>query len=193
MDKKRQPWEWVVLFVALVALIVLAVSCNTPAKIARQNEKAYQRVITDSAMFKRLYNAGRRIYEVPCTNDTIIGDTEVLILSDTAVLPGTTDTIIRPDTIRITVTKTNRVTEYITDNRATHELQDSLHAARVREASFRGQLLEKDRQLAESRAEAAQWKKKADIRLVLLLAAIAVAVVVGIKSAIPSIKKLIGK
>lgn len=161
---KRKIPSIVYFIVAAVYFILLAwlMSCNTPKKLAKKKEQAYQTVLTDSAMFKSIGDKYRKIN--PCINDTIIGETEVLILSDTVTLPGSTDTLIRPDTVRITNTKTNTVTKYIVDNKAIQELQDSLHAANVREASFKGQLLEKIDQLDKSKAETSVWKKEAKKR-----------------------------
>lgn len=144
--------------VAAVYFILLAwlMSCNTPKKLAKKKEQAYQTILTDSAMFRSIGDKWRKIN--PCISDTIIGETEVLILSDTTVLPGSTDTIVKPDTVKITNTKTNTVTKYIVDNKAIQELQDSLHAANVREAKKDGQIiqLEKDKQELEKRAVLAE-------------------------------------
>lgn len=186
----RQPWEWVVLFVAIAAAIVIAVSCNPISKIARKNEKAYQTVINDSTLHRKawyLYNKN----VPPCTNDTIIGETQVLILSDTQYV-GNTDTLKIADTIRITTTKTNTVTKYVVDNRAIHELQDSFHAAQVREAQLRGIILQlkSDKAEQEKRVVLAEKKQRQAWWVVYIL--IGLFILTHAWRSIPSIRKAIG-
>jgi len=145
-------------FILLVAFLLYG--CSSAAKMAKKKEAVYQTVLTDSAMFRSIGDKWRKIN--PCTNDTILGETQVLILSDTTLLPGKTDTLVRPDTVRIVQTKTNTVTKYIVDNKAIYELQDSLHGARGREAHQRGQItqLDKDRTTEHAARVLAQKRQK---------------------------------
>lgn len=189
--RKLKDWGWVVLFISALGLILFFVSCNPSAKLAKKNEAAYQRVLTDSAMFRKIGKAFEKL-QPPCVNDTIIGETEVLILSDTQYIRNT-DTLVEfmPDTVRITVTKTNTVTQYVIDNRAVNELQDSVHALQLREASHKGQLLEKDKQLAQKTLEAANEKKRGNLWFWLCMGAIALGLGSHVVRFIPSVKKLI--
>jgi hypothetical protein len=188
VNEPRKPWEWVILFLALLGVIVFAVSCSTPARL---NEKAYQRVITDSALHRKAWYAYDRL-RPPCTNDTIIGETEVLILSDTTVLPGTTDTIIRPDTIRITTTRTNTVTQYVVDNRAINELTDTIHAYQLRAAAYSGNIAQlssdRDKQAGRADFEAKRAKRAGWLMWGILAAAL----LSHLLRSIPSIRKAIG-
>lgn len=190
MIKKSVPL-WVYIFVVALGLIVMALSsCSSPAKTARQNEKAYQRVITDSGMFRSIGQKWSRL-QPPCTNDTIIGETQVLILSDTTVLPGTTDTIVRPDTIRITTTKVKKETQYIVDNRAIHELQDTIHAIRIRNAEWFGknEQLTKDKQEQEKRAVLSE-KRQRQLGWGIWGLIVLLLITHGLRS-LPSLKKLL--
>lgn len=190
MFRKLKDWEKSVLlfcyFALLVALIVMAVSCST----AKKNEKAYQRVLTDSAMFRSIGEKWRKL-QPPCVNDTIIGETEVLILSDTQYV-GNTDTLNLVDTIRITTTKTNTVTQYVVDNRAIHELQDTIHALQLRAAAYSGNMaqLTTDRNTAQQRADfEAKRAKRAGW---LMWGILSVALLSHLLRSIPSIRKAIG-
>lgn len=168
MNNRKIPLA-VIIFVVLVYLIVMAVSCGPAKKI----EKAIQTVITDSAAFRVVGGKWTRL-QPPCINDTITVDsTQVLILSDTTILPGTTDTITRPDTIRITQTKTNTVTKYIVDNRAIHELQDSLHDVMIRLAKKDGELLQLDKDRRESQVKARSEESRANRNWWLFIGAVA--------------------
>lgn len=162
MNYPKANWEktrlWVCYIIALVIIIAL-VSCNPAKKLANDNEKAYQRVLTDSGMFRSIGDKWRKIN--PCLTDTIIGETEVLILSDTQYVSkdGKTDTLLQNVIQKVTNTVYKDRTKYIIDNKAINELQDSVHALQVREASHKGQILEKDKQLAQSNAKGAELAK----------------------------------
>lgn len=186
-SQKIKGWHIVVGYLLALGIALLFVGCASTAKL---NEKAYQRVLTDSVMFKSI---GQRYMKLqpPCTNDTIIGETEVLILSDTQYV-GNTDTLRLADTIRITTTKTNTVTKYVVDNRAIHELQDSLHDARVREAQLKGQIvqLKSDKAEQEKRAVLAEKKQRQALWVVYIL--IGLFILTHAWRSIPSIRKAIG-
>lgn len=170
--KKLKDWELIVLFISALGLILFIVSCNPAAKLAKDNEKAYQRVLTDSAMFRSIGDKWRKIN--PSLTDTSIGETEVLILSDTQYIRNT-DTLVEfmPDTVRITVTKTNTVTHYVIDNKAVNELQDSLHARDLRIAQHKGQLSSITLQLNEQEQQTNTERKRGNLWFWLCMGAIA--------------------
>lgn len=180
-------WHIVVGYLLALGIALLFVGCATTA---RKNEQAYQRVLTDSTMFRSI---GQRFAKLqpPCVSDTIIGETEVLILSDTQYI-GNTDTLRLADTIRINTTKTNTVTKYVVDNRAIHELQDSFHAAQVREAQLKGQIvqLKSDKAEHEKRAVLAEKRTK-QVWLIVYGIIVIIVLYAGYKS-FPSIRKAIG-
>lgn len=152
---------WHIVVGYLLALGIALLFLSSCATVAKKNEKAYQRVLTDSAMFRSIGQKFARL-QPPCVSDTIIGETQVLILSDTQYV-GNTDTLLLPDTIRITTTKTNTVTKYVVDNRAIHELQDTIHALQVREASNTGRLLQAAANLSNKEIEVKEQAKKANL------------------------------
>jgi len=182
-------WHIVVFY--LLALGIALLFLSSCATVAKKNEQAYQRVITDSAMFRSIGQKFASLQK-PCSNDTIIGETEVLILSDTAVLPGTTDTIIRPDTIRITTTRTNTVTNYVVDNRAINELSDSLQAVKLREAQQKGIILQVGIDKAEQEKRATSTEKRLKQLGWVLWGLVAVIAVLLFRQIVPSIRKVIG-
>ena len=190
MKRKISPIVYFIVAAVYFILLAWLMSCNTPKKLARKKEQAYQTVLTDSAMFKSIGDKYRKIN--PCVNDTIIGETEVLILSDTTILPGSTDTIVKPDTVRITNTKTSTVTKYIVDNKAIQELQDSLHSGNIREAELKGRIiqLEKDKQELDKRAVLAEKAQRKLIWGIWGLIALLL-ITHGLRS-LPSIRKAIG-
>lgn len=180
-------WVLVMVYFIILALIT---SCNTPKKIARNNEKAVQTVLTDSTLFK-LVGGKYTALQPKCTNDTIIGETEVLILSDTQYV-SKSDTLFKDVIQKITNTVYKDRVKYITDNKAINELQDSLHDRAVRMAQLQGRIdqLTEDRDQQRKRAEVAEAKQKqlgwgiwAVVALLLITH--------GLRS-IPSIRKAIG-
>lgn len=180
-------WHIVVFYLLALGIALLFVGCATTA---RKNEQAYQRVITDSAMFRSI---GQRFAKLqpPCVSDTIIGETEVLILSDTQYV-GNTDTLRLADTIRITTTKTNTVTKYVVDNRAINELSDTIHSYQLRAAAHSGiaAQLTTDRDRGQQRADfEAKRAKRAGWLMWGILAA---ALLSHLLRSIPSIRKAIG-
>lgn len=182
-----QAWELAVMFAAVLGLCLIFMSCST----AKKNEKAYQRVLTDSTMFRSI---GQKFMSLQkgCSNDTIVGETEVLILSDTVQLAGNTDTLNRVDTIRITQVKTKTETKYVIDNRAIHELQDTMHALQLRQAAHSGIVaqLSQDRKQAQDRANfEAKRAKRAGLLMWGILAA---ALISHLLRSFPSIRKAIG-
>lgn len=185
--------NWLIIIAYAIAwlfFLFFVFGCNTPAKLARKeakaNEQAYQRVTLDSALHRKAWYAYNRT-QPPCINDTIIGETEVLILSDTQYIRNT-DTLVEfmPDTVRITVTKTNTVTQYVIDNKAVNELQDSVRALQLREASHKGQLLSITEQLNEQEKETKSEKKRGNLWFWLCMGAIALGLGSHVVRFIPS-------
>lgn len=180
-------WHIVVGYLLALGITLLFVGCATTAKL---NEKAYQRVLTDSAMFRSI---GQRFSKLqpPCVSDTIIGDTEILILSDTQYI-GNTDTLRLADTIRITTTKTNTVTKYVVDNRAINELQDTIHAYQIRAAAHSGTVAQlttdRDKQSGRADFEAKRAKRAGWLMWGILAAAL----LSHLLRSFPSIRKAIG-
>lgn len=180
-------WHIVVGYLLALGVALLFVGCAT---VAKKNEQAYQRVLTDSAMFRSI---GQRFAKLqpPCTNDTIIGETQVLILSDTQYV-GNTDTLRVADTIRITTTKTNTVTKYVVDNRAINELSDTIHAYQLRAAAYSGTVAQiaadRDKEAGRADFEAKRAKRAGW----LMWGILSVALLSHLLRSIPSIRKAIG-
>ena len=179
--------NWWILFLIALASIILAVSCSTPAKTARQNQKAYQTVITDSIMFRSIGQRWSRL-QPPCANDTVIQfisyDTPppppidpLMIRRISDSLSAKADSVCKEGVEKAytfgyasgyqfaidnqkPIVKTQK--EYITDNTAIQELQDSLHDAAVREARQDGRILQlmKDGEDMDKRAVLAEKRQK---------------------------------
>ena len=186
-NKPIEAWELAVGFSAALALCLILFSCSPAKRI----EKAIQTVITDSSAFRIVGGKWTRL-QPPCVSDTtVIDSTQVLILSDTVQI-NSTDTLNRVDTIRITNTKVNRVVSYIVDDKAIHELQDTIHALQLRQAAHSGitTQLSQDRKQAQDRADfEAKRAKRAGWLMWGILAA---ALISHLFRSIPSIRKAIG-
>lgn len=143
------------IYIIGIVLLICMWSCN-PLK------KAESRVLVNVESVQRVRAATDKLY--PCANDSLVFIHDSTTVLETEYLR---DTLIesRNDTTFVNyfdtavVTKTVTVTKEITvlDGRELGKLNDSLTAIRLREAAFKGQQLEKDKQIREAKKSKQTW------------------------------------
>ncbi len=138
-----------------IVLLICMWACN-PLK------KAENRVLANVESVQRVRAATDPLF--PCANDSLV------FIHDSTTVENTEyqrDTLIDVrndstfiyyyDTVTLEKTRYKVVNTIVTDNREINKLRDSLNSIRLREAEFKGKLLEKDKRIKDVSGAKTNW------------------------------------